>query len=412
MNATIGYVYDHYTARRTIINAAPACRYTQVGDHYRTQARAARMINRCLHASLLDEHDSSHQFRASRNASATDLMHLFNQVSYGTHPWVATFETALPRFRSTLQAHHGETPPLLSNTPPSKVARALNAMAAAPCRRLLALSRCAADIQLALLSAAPHWQETIGRKLEVLPPPQPLLLRDCAQKPPLGEGPLRLMFVGDSFFRKGGVELLETARALVREHGYELELTLVSSLRLDSYAAAETRADQDYARGLIEANREWIHLHEGLDNAAVLQLMRQADIGLLPTYAETYGFSVLEFQAAACPVITTDIRALPEINNEQCGWVIPIPKNSLGEALYQTRAGRERISSQIRMGLLQHLRDAYHRRDQIRAKGSAALQRVARDHDPRRLGERLASIYAECAASPALTQLDSLTTSS
>ncbi len=49
--------------------------------------------------------------------------------------------------------------------------------------------------------------------------------------------------------------------------------------------------------------------------------MRTADIGMLPSYADTYGFSVLEAQAGNA-VITTDIRALPEVNNPAVGWLI------------------------------------------------------------------------------------------
>ena len=64
---------------------------------------------------------------------------------------------------------------------------------------------------------------------------------------------------------------------------------------------------------------KWISYVPKLTNNETLELMKKSHIGLLPTYADTYGYSVLEFQAAGCPVITTNVRALPEINNNNLG---------------------------------------------------------------------------------------------
>ena len=35
----------------------------------------------------------------------------------------------------------------------------------------------------------------------------------------------------------------------------------------------------------------------------------------------------MEFQACGLPRITTDVRALPEINNDKYGWLIQVAKN-------------------------------------------------------------------------------------
>lgn len=71
--------------------------------------------------------------------------------------------------------------------------------------------------------------------------------------------------------------------------------------------------------------------HTSLSNDAVLEMIKTSDVGLLPTWQETYGFSVLEMQACGCPVITTNVRALPEINPENAGWLIRCPLNSMSE---------------------------------------------------------------------------------
>ncbi|HEX4023766.1 MAG TPA: glycosyltransferase family 4 protein [Steroidobacteraceae bacterium] len=400
----VGYVYENYSIRRNVLGAAPYCRYVQIGDWYRTLARAGRLLNRCAGRELLDVHDLAHQFRERRARPAVDLLHLFNQVSYGELPWVSSFETVLPRLRLLLDRHHGPEPSFGQAGAHPGLVRALAALAAGACRRLLALSQCSADMQRELLAAAlplgPREREAISAKTVVLPPPQARLIADLTAKPLAADGRLRLLFVGASFFRKGGVELLETLAALVHTQRLPLELTIVSSLALDGYAAGENAADQRRVRGLIQSNRQWIHHHDRLDNQAVLQLMRRADVGVLPTYADTYGFAALEFQAAGCPVISTDVRALPEINDDTRGWLIRVPKNRLGEALYTSAADRERLSRTIREGLARCITQIAAQPQLARIKGERALRALER-HDPARIGERLFDIYMECAAARA-----------
>ena len=57
----------------------------------------------------------------------------------------------------------------------------------------------------------------------------------------------------------------------------------------------------------------------------MLELLSGSHIGLLPSFAETYGYVVLEMQAAGVPVVTTDIRAFSEVNPDECGWRIRTP---------------------------------------------------------------------------------------
>ncbi|MFW2788163.1 glycosyltransferase, partial [Acinetobacter baumannii] len=64
-------------------------------------------------------------------------------------------------------------------------------------------------------------------------------------------------------------------------------------------------------------------------------------IGLLPTWADTFGYSVLEFQACGCPVISTDVRALSEINNNDIGWLINVDKNKYGEIVVDSYSKKD-----------------------------------------------------------------------
>jgi len=168
---------------------------------------------------------------------------------------------------------------------------------------------------------------------------------------------------------------------------------VVSSLRLEPYAAQETEEDLTWARQIIASKPKWLEYYEELPNSEVLNLLKNADVGLLPTWADTYGLSVLEAQACGCPVITTDVRALPEINNNRVGWLIRVPKDELGEAFYATGEDRQRLSQEIQNGLESIIRSIVAEPVMIALKGQAALERIRTEHNPETYAERLRQIY-------------------
>ncbi|WP_125140102.1 glycosyltransferase family 4 protein [Clostridium transplantifaecale] len=73
---------------------------------------------------------------------------------------------------------------------------------------------------------------------------------------------------------------------------------------------------------------------------------------LLPTFADTYGYSLLEMQACGLPVVSTNVRAMPEINDNECGWIAKLPVNEYGEALYSTEQSRNKMKMELRNELL------------------------------------------------------------
>jgi glycosyltransferase involved in cell wall biosynthesis len=164
---------------------------------------------------------------------------------------------------------------------------------------------------------------------------------------------------------------------------------------MDHYAAHETEADVIWAKEKIASNSDWITYYSNLPNSEVLGLMKRAHIGLLPTYADTYGYSVLEFQASGCPVITTNIRALPEINNDQVGWLIDVPRNSLGEALYTTESARRELGNRISGGLESIIEQIMLEPKLILKKSQSAFEQIHNNHDPADYGERLTQIYRD-----------------
>lgn len=104
--------------------------------------------------------------------------------------------------------------------------------------------------------------------------------------------PVRLLFVGGAFSRKGGVELLNAFRQL--DHRCELDLVTSEDLR-----------------GLPPR----VRLHRGLttESPVLRDLYKRAHIFVLPTKADTWGHAVVEAMAAGLPVVTTSVGALGEI---------------------------------------------------------------------------------------------------
>lgn len=385
----VGFNATSYAHRRNIIGAVPTAEYKRIYDPYSIIYAIMFRVSRVA-GGRLRYFDSANQFRELRTGSTT-ITHLFNGVSYGGGAWVSTFETCLPRFKCMRSWQRAD----FYSHPRRKVAVALRAIASQSCKAILAMSRAAANIQRRFLDVYPETRDAIHSKLSVLHPPQAIQVQTMDEKPVSYNGPIRFMFVGSSFHRKGGLEIIETLASMRQRYQYPIELTIVSSLELDNYATNEKPKDIIRALDFINQNRDWIQYQRSLPNGQVADLMREHHVGLLPTYADTYGYSVLEFQAAGCPVVTTNVRALPEINDDRCGWVIPIVKDDLGEALYGNPAARGEISKSIRGGIESAVHEIFDRRANVLvAKGGASIERIRLGHDPAEYGKKLLQIYS------------------
>ena len=117
------------------------------------------------------------------------------------------------------------------------------------------------------------------------------------------EQPVRILFVGGDFHRKGGNVLLRAYRAGLRDRA---ELHLV------------TQEDVAAERG--------VYVYRGLapNSPKLLSLYEQADIFVLPTLGDCFPVVLSEAMAAGLPIVTTDVGALPEaVEPGLNGFVIP-----------------------------------------------------------------------------------------
>lgn len=195
-------------------------------------------------------------------------------------------------------------------------------------------------------------------RVHVLPYPVPLegfeeRWMDERRRRPRTE-PVRVLFVGGDFGRKGGAELLDAWRAA--DFGPAARLTVVT----ESPLADGLPAGVEVRRGVRAYTPEWF------------ELWRAADVFVLPTRGEAFGMVFQEAAAAGLPAIGTSINAIPEIVIDgETGILVP--------------PGDVRALADALRGLV----ESPERRWQM---GVAARRRIERVASVDRYGERLTGL--------------------
>ncbi len=322
-----------------------------------------------------------------------DVAHFFNTISLSKAPWITTFETAVPFYNKEISEYLYADFDINAVRNYKKLEEGLKCCASNSCKALIAISKCTQDIQLKLVANFPQYEDAIKLKLIQLYPPQELLINSVEEKSQYVDEKLTFIFVGREFYRKGGLAILRCFEKLSLK--YDFNLIIVSNLNND-IPHIFTKKDEQEAKYLIKKyNGNWLKYYESLRNEQVLDLMKRSHIGLLPTYSDTFGYSVLEFQAAGCPVISSDIRALPEINNNKCGWLMNIGEKTkhgeiknLGFVLKNQEMERKMfdlISLILTTGFVE------------KEKIDFCIQRIKENHSLEEYEKTLSNIYKEVA---------------
>lgn len=360
MALVVGYERVTYAEQRLILGAVPEYAYLQLRPSAKTWPDFFTS-NKIYNSTALSD-------------SRVSLVHLFNQINYGSTPFVTTFEYHLPRYDKDRARNIG-----------------INLLARPHCRGALALSEAALQVMRLRLGNHPK-AEAVLNKTHVLHPPQPLIANVAGRF--TNPHTLRLIFVGRDFFRKGGYELLRACHAARRDFPH-FTLTTVSDLTYISPVARLTPEEYTWCRRLLADNEDWIHCLPGLPNTEVLRLMAESHVGLLPSLAETYGYACLEMQAAGTPVITTNIAAFPEINPPRVGWQLHMPDAAPLYGLHDVRHV-QRVRHTLFLQLTRLLRDIFSTPSVLREKSLQAQQRIRNVHDPKAYADRLRAVYHVC----------------
>lgn len=317
--------------------------------------------------------------------SKVDAYHCFNRIYWGNKPWGVTFEDSLPRFSCE------------PNHPYHK--KTIQQLEADSCRFIIAMSYMA---KCQFLHANSNLSADILAKLHVVHPMQPLAPK---VKKLDTQGTLKILFIGNECLRKGLIPLVKAFKFLIKRTDTRLELLVVSTLKKGDYIVKIGDPGFNMIETLI--NHPNIKRFENLPHQEVLALIDQCHMLALPSLDDTFGYVVLEAMSRGRPVITSDIRALPEMNTEETGWHIRLPKSKERPWLWQGYEYRKKNLEQKRVALteaydlMEHqlidiIEGILDKPSILTSKGQAAYERVRTDFSPEVHSQRLLEIYRSC----------------
>jgi glycosyltransferase involved in cell wall biosynthesis len=244
-----------------------------------------------------------------------DLYHTYNSVVANHRPWVIEVESYLPRYKPMRETH-----PLFK--------WGQRRLAGNDCKALIFTSRHTLGMnrdKLAAVGVDPAKMQVIYRAVEQYQPGE----KDPAR--------FTILFAGNGFYRKGGIELLKAFQRLGRS---DARLVIVSTLEVD-WGITPSADDIAFAERTI-AGDDRITLHRGLGHAALLQVMRKADVFASTTFADPFNNTVLEAMGAQLPVISSRVSSIPEIvDHDRNGWLLEV-EGRTSDAIADELAGRLR----------------------------------------------------------------------
>jgi glycosyltransferase involved in cell wall biosynthesis len=144
-------------------------------------------------------------------------------------------------------------------------------------------------------------------------------LHDAPRDPPPPSAPkapgrARAAFVGSIVPKKG----LHRALELLWPLRHDIDLDVYGPI-VDEEEWARCRAVLD--RGVPDG--AW-QVHGAIPHDQVGPALAAADLLVLPTLGENYGYVIAEALAAGCPVLTSDQTPWRDLADDGCGWDLPL----------------------------------------------------------------------------------------
>lgn len=381
----IAYIGNNYPEERMIINKVPEYNYVRLkrlNDPVFLFYRICEYIFKSSFFKNKREFQSYNLFFPFVNGY--NIIHHFNGLIYSNISWVSTFESIFPADITNTEEEYLQ----YLNKAATHIQDSL-------CKGVIALSEWGFNQTLK------YWKEYLPQKLYtdcrkkiflINPPQQVLISKEEIERKFQNVNTLELVFVGREFQRKGGINLINALSKIKENRNFHL--TIISDFKPSMYSNFTdfTMVDNEIIEQI--KSYEWITVLENISNERVLQILKSAHIGFLPTYIDTYGFSVLEMQASGCPVVTTNINALATINSSEEGWVIDLEKYTNSYEIDYDNSINE-ITSIIDNKLNKIVLEIFDNTDIecIKEKALHCVDKIKKFHNPVDYQEQIKKIY-------------------
>lgn len=231
-----------------------------------------------------------------------DLYHTYNGIVGNRHPWVVEVESYLPRFQKVDEKS-------------SLYRWAIRRLGSDDCKAIIFTSNRAMGLNRDRLVAN-----------GVDPAKMQVVYRAVESHAPLEneDGRFTILFVGNGFYRKGGLELLKAFERMARP---EAHLVIASRLETD-WGLCPLPREREWAEKTIAASDRIIHYID-LPHGEVVEQMRAADIFVGATYMDPFNNTVLEAMGTGLPVICSSVGGLAEVvEHGRNSWVIAMDGRS------------------------------------------------------------------------------------
>lgn len=227
-----------------------------------------------------------------------DIYHTYNAVVVNQRPWVVEVESYMPRLKGMDPGH-----PLYRWS--------LAKLAGRFCKALIFTSHQAMGRNIEHLTTAGVDETKMAVVYRAVEQFEPL---------PRGDRPFTILFAGNAFYRKGGVELLKAFQRMGRPDAH---LVIISTLEVDWGVYPEPDEIAYVEKTIMDDSR--ITLHKRLPHEQLINHMRQADLFVSTTFQDPFNNTVLEAMGTGLPVICSNVGALPEVAQDGVnGWVLPV----------------------------------------------------------------------------------------
>ncbi|MEM6535177.1 MAG: glycosyltransferase family 4 protein [Pseudomonadota bacterium] len=244
-----------------------------------------------------------------------DLVHAHNRLPVGAGKMIVSFESHMPR-RYAWPKDNMLTLAMQRIVESNK------------CRRLIGMSHFAKRLFLKQHENSPNL-DLLTAKLMVRHPN--LEIPDRGDRLDLHEpGPLKLVFVGADFGRKGGCVAARMAQ-LAHERSLPVHITFISALTVGNNWI-DPSSEGFFDPYLKAASLPTATFVGAQPSAVVKDVLGQSHFSLLHTFADTFGYSAIEAMAEHTPVIGTRLCALPEfITDGVNGFLLDVDATPEGE---------------------------------------------------------------------------------